>query len=740
MFSSTSSFGSDFKFGAGNAATPFAFGITQTPVQTAESSKSSPFSNLPSSGNTSQFGNNNFNSAGNELVRVDDESDDHEKESVFDENGAFTYTLHDAPIAAGQLGNWQSRQRTLKYKLCLLSNSGIAWIDRKRAVAVPVYPDEMKLFPAEIPDSTVDESYVQFVYDVHKLYLSLVEEDQNAEENILSKYTTLFLQTLDSLRRRVYDARLSDAYTVCHCLFASYFVDPSQARAESVMDWVNQYDPQPPIEDTRQIMTTPMPVGQPGYWELVFRLALRGLLRQAWGCIKESGIVVTDNDTRSAIERMMEILESAPKGERAFRNHRQWRAEVIIFCDNVTKLADHRLRRGLSTLANILRGDTDTVLTLSTSWQEATAALFLYRDPSPNRLSEFFQIAREKFPVDVTIEAEVACAAIMASDISKALSVSEQLDVCVAAHMADFCDRQGMLDDFYSLGSVDLPTLRDYLFVSHGITCCANPDTWFVGATYLRDTDTTEGLAIIKESITHVFPDSETTLTALINLCGELQFENEAEQIMVSWSKLQLSRKEVGDALLSLNQFGNKLEVRAVVLQLLEESLLYGLSMPEDTLLQMISSPRSCPDMIRDFIVPFAIYWKFKDFISKNDVSEAAQYLISLIQFKHLPGQFFGVLLGELLPLIDRDVPRILSSVELGGVMNAIYDWERRKVEYKEGLEFLDKAIEIARSNSKNLTDDDWRRNYMDCSAKDVVKILRAKLVQEVSRSYLEGE
>ncbi|KAK9370186.1 Nup85 nucleoporin-domain-containing protein [Lipomyces kononenkoae] len=672
-------------------------------------------------------------------VYKDDEDVEDEEDDV------FTYTLQDAPIAAGRLQDWRDRGRTLKFRLSPLHNNGIAWIDERSVDGggeVHVAPEEMRIFPAEIPDSALSDEYIKFVKDAHELYRALSNADQidgaiDPSENILPKYATTFLQILDVARRRIFDERLSEAYVVCHCLFAAYFVDPTITRAEAVMDWLNQSDPRPTTEETSDIMTTAVPYNEPGFWELVHKLALRGLFLQCSNCLKEANMLHSDSESKKALQTATSILETAPKGTKAFEGHRQWRAHAIAFGENCTKLSDTKLRKGLITLANILRGDNDTILALSESWQEVTAALFLFHDPAPSRLSEYCQVAVAQFPVDFTIISEAGCAAVIAGDIPKALSVLEQLDVCVAAHIADFCDRQRMLDDFYNIETLDLPPFRDWLFMAHGITCCATPGTWFIGATYLKDTEGTQGLSIIKESITHVYPDNEATLTELLGICKELQFDNEAREIVIAWSKLQLSRNQVGSAIEWLDSIGNSFEIRAITWQLLESTLLNGLTLPDDILQRFLVSPRLCPGMIRELIAPYATYFAFKNHLNEGDVVEAAQYLASLLQFGFLPGRFFGPLLGELLPLLSRSQPRTLPTNELIAIMNSLYQWEKDPQKYNEGVQFLAKTLDAAREVTE-LAGDDWRVEYANIPAKEVIKLVRSKLVSEVSRAYLE--
>ncbi|KAK9376883.1 Nup85 nucleoporin-domain-containing protein [Lipomyces chichibuensis] len=669
-----------------------------------------------------------------------------EEEVKDDDDTVFTYTLQDAPIAAGRLRDWQDRKRTLKFRLPPLYNNGIAWIDGKKLDGgdqVPIVPEEMKIFPTEIPDSAFSDEYTKFVIDSHELYRALSDADQIGEpmdpsENILPKYATTFLQILDAARRRIFDERLSEAYVVCHCLFASYFADPGITRAEAIMDWLNQYDPRPTTEETRDIMTTPVPYDEPGFWELVQKLALRGLFFQCSNCLKEAGIPYIDPESNRALQTATSILETAPKGAKAFEGHRQWRARAIAFGEKCAKLSDVKLRRGLIALANILRGDSDTILALSESWQEATASLFLFHDPAPSRLSEYYQMAVAEFPVDLTVISEAGCAAVIAGDIPKALSVAERLDVCVAAHIADFCDRQRMLDEFYNVDTLELPPFRDWLFMAHAINCCANPGTWLVGAAYLKDTEGIEGLSIIRESITHVYLDTEATLTELLDLCKELQFDSEARQIVMAWSKLQLSRNQVGSAIEWLDYIGNSLEIRAITWQLLESHLLKGLTLPDAILQRYLLSPHLCPAMIREFIAPYATYFAFKIHLNEGDIVEAAQYLASLIQFAFLPDRFFGALLGELLPLLDRSQPRALPTSELIAIMNSLYQWEKDSRKYTEGIQFLAKSLSVTRE-AADMAEDDWRVEYANVSAKEVIKLVRSKLVTEVSRAYLEG-
>lgn len=264
------------------------------------------------------------------------------------------------------------------------------------------------------------------------------------------------------------------------------------------MNWVNQYIPRPSNEETRVIMTSMSPVSQPGFWDLVHLTATRGLFLQCSNCLKQSGIVAPDVRSHGVLQSAISVLESAPKGAQAFMAHRQWRARAITFGDDAARLSDSSLRNGLTTLSKILRGDIDTIFAFAETWQEATASLFLLHDPSPARLTEYFEMATQEFPVDSTLLVDEGCAALFANNIPKALVCAEGLDICVAAHMADFCDRQRMLDDFFDVETIDRPSIRDYLFIKHAEMCFSTSEMVFVGVAYLRDTEVDESITLIR--------------------------------------------------------------------------------------------------------------------------------------------------------------------------------------------------------------------------------------------------
>lgn len=212
---------------------------------------------------------------------------------------------------------------------------------------------------------------------------------------------------------------LCDASLLAECLFAVHFVSPEKSRAEGVMEWLNRSDPRPSQEETKEIMTMTVPYDHPEYWSFVQKLAIRGLFLQCASSLEKGAIPLTDPVSMQAVQSAIYVLQSAPRSPNFESSHRKWRAEVLIACERAAKIQDARLQRGLSTFFDILKGDSDTILALSETWQEATAALMLLHDPSPSRLEEYFLKAADSLPVDETLVWESGCAAVMTGDIAK---------------------------------------------------------------------------------------------------------------------------------------------------------------------------------------------------------------------------------------------------------------------------------------------------------------------------------
>ncbi|KAK9448714.1 Nup85 nucleoporin-domain-containing protein [Limtongia smithiae] len=716
-----------------------------TPLPAFGSSSSFSFGQPLRTSSAPGFG---FDASANTSAATDADGDAYEDEDEGLSDNEDEECMTDAPIARGSMETFKRRQRTLKYALAPLCTEGIAWIDTKGSTAsvASILEEELKVYPCEIPYSISTPEYNAFVEESHQLFtrLSSAAMSTSYGQNILPQYATQFLQIVDSWRRRINDAQLDAAYSICCCLFACFFPDPAVTRAEAVMGWLNQDNPRPTMEETSDIMRSRKPAEEPGFWDFIYKLAMRGLFLQCSNSLQQAGIVKLDAEARSVLQQAITVLETAPKGAERLQEYRNWRARAISFGDAATHLIEPTLRKSLTTLSSILRGDTDTILALAESWQEATAALFLLHDPSPKRLAEYFETATDTFPVDTTTLADTGCAAVISSDIVKALSIVLPLDACVAAHMGDFCDRQRMLDDFYNIDTLDLPSFRDYLFLSHGEICCMRSGLWFVGVAYLKEVEAREGVAIIKQTISHVYIDSSQTLANLMEVCKELNLIEEREQIVMAWGKLQLAAKNAGSALQWLNEIGNAMEIRNTAWRLLENSLLRGISVPDPILSNYLASPQLCPDLIREFIAPYAIYYTYRTQLAEQNFEDAARNLASLISFPFLPGKFLGVLLAELVRFIGHregssgQSPLLLSTPELGGILTSLYRWEKDAAKVKSGMEFLDTALALSREAKPQFAPDDWRHGFPTQTASEVVAIARNRLVKGISRAYLE--
>ncbi|KAK9461560.1 Nup85 nucleoporin-domain-containing protein [Lipomyces oligophaga] len=669
--------------------------------------------------------------------------------------------LEGAPIENGKLDEFRRRQRTLKFAMAPLMLEGAAWIDYthgfKPGTRPDVLPEELTIYPSSIPDCPTSLEYCAFLREVYENYQNTREAAFRASslsgsaESIV-QYTTRFLSILDSWRRRIDEVDLSDCYTICHCLFAVYFDHESMSRAEAVMDWLNQSDPRPTNEEARDIMTTPNPSHLKGFWSLIHTSASRGLFIQCANCLRHGGFQNIEASISSLLQASITILETAPKGARAFiEHHRQWRAQAITIEGDTSRIVasqelsqqDSRIATGIITLMKLVRGDMDTILAQVDTWQECTAALFLLHDPTPSRLEEYFKVATETFTIDFTLASEEGCAAVFSSDLAQVFASAEEMDVCVAAHMADFCERIGMLDDFVDAESLSRPSIRDYLALRHGQACCSRPGLWSLGFEYLRDTEVSEGFALIRQLVTRIYPSDEQTVTQLLAVCEELGYDSERSTIIISWSKQLLSKGQVGTALMWLSDNGSVNELASIVWNLFEQALIrpaQPVDEPDPVLKEFMLAPSHAPDGIRDLIAPYAIYYQFRKLTLSDsviDVQEPARMLSALIQFSYLPPTYLPSLIVQLTPLLVRTPfrQRALVPADAVAVMTAMYKIEQDKPKFEAGMTFLQKVLAGVSKEGEDET-----AIYFVRKARAAWQTVRNALIMEVSRGYLEGE
>ncbi|KAK9473076.1 nucleoporin Nup85-like protein, partial [Dipodascopsis tothii] len=652
----------------------------------------------------------------------------------------------DAPIAAGNLKVWQDSGRTLKFIQHPLLYRGVAWIAHKQAPHAPAFAEETKLYPADVGSQIYSATYSKFVADAHEVFLKVGEMDPVSggapvaapSATYFSTYARMFVQLLRAACRSMPDLDgLVDATGLAECVFAVHFVHPDQHRAESVMEWVNRSDPQPTQDETRDIMTTQVPHDHPGYWGFVQKLAMRGLFVQCASSLEQGGVSAADPAAAKAVAAAARVLRAAPRGPGFEQQHRRWRSEVLALADTVAAVADARVRRGLTGFADILRGDTKTILAVAETWQEAVGALLLLHDPAPGRIEEYFAAATEALPVDETLVWESGCAAAMAGDIARALARAEELDVCVAAHLADFCDRQGLLDDFFDEAALNLPTFRDWLMLKHGENCCSNPATYFVGVDYLQDTDCADGVAMICKTITAVPLTAQDTVTRLLAICRELGLADAYDVICTTWSRRQLQAGDVGGALVSLDAAGKAPQIRAVVWDLLEEGLVYGAAEPDAVLGAMLAAPDACPPLVRECLAPYAVFHEFVAARADGRAAEAGHLLASLVQFPYMPPAIVGLFVGEWLTLLDKTCAAAVAVDDLVATLNVLYVWQKDSLGACRAT--IDRALGAARDGL--VTDPaDWRLRFADrvASPDDLIKTFRIAAAHKIARAFLD--
>lgn len=219
---------------------------------------------------------------------------------------------------------------------------------------------------------------------------------------------------------------------------------------------------------------------------------------------------------------------------------------------------------------------------------------------------------------------------------------------------------------------------------------------------------------------------------------------------------MQLARGDIGSALMTLEAADKPFEIRSIVWELLENSLLYGecnnrtigtnrlifslgLHQPDSVLHELLSSPRACPDIVRECLAPYAIFYEFKKLQGGEMLSEAASLLSSLIQFAYLPGRFVGLLIGEWLPLLDNQNSVSLKVEDVVGTLNVLYKWQNDHERFAKGIDMLNMQLQIVR-DGYIFDKDDWKVRYKDDIAKpeDVIQIFRTASARKISRAFLE--
>lgn len=648
--------------------------------------------------------------------------------------------LPEAPIKESLLDQFLSNNRTLAFELNPATNDGIAWIapqDISKSKELPIQKQESKLYPVFVPGLNYTEEYRSLIIDSFNSLQEILKISFNRNLDMrfspaISRIVENYIESINAIEAN--NQKLADANNIIRCFQAVCFQADNQNKiARPFMSWVNFANVNPATELLPEIMSSNKPLEHPMFWQCLCGLALRNLFDLAVQALQSVLPAFADAQASLCVQHIIKLLESY-NSESEPHIFRLWKDEVLHGLQSASYIQDLELRHNITALLRILSGDRNTILGISTSWFEAIAAFFCYIDPTRLRLEEYYEIAVEQLPVDVTVAWEEGCAAVMTGQYFLAIEKIESLDPFAATVICESCEAKGLMDSYADNSFTDV---RNWLLINFAKLCISDLELLGVGIDLLQLIQTNEAREIFAEFIPRVDFKSPEDANLAIHAAHAFALPEVARIL----NKITAKKMEAqGSYVEALIHFETSKDIKALVhvaWKLFEDVLISGV--PSDNLI-LVDAVNNTLDFeisptVRNALAPYAVLAKTFEFLNDNASSQAARHVAALFKFPYMPVKYLGLLFLLAGRLLDRKQPRVFNTSELVLMMKALDKWEddANAKQRAIGLELVEECVVQAGDEEA------WEKLKKEIQSGLMFSEFRMKLAKEVSRAFLEG-
>lgn len=647
--------------------------------------------------------------------------------------------LPEAPIQEGLLGQFLSNNRTLAFKMNPASNEGVAWVapqDIRKKNEFPIQLEETKVYPTFIPGFNYTEQYQEFISASYGCLQEILSISLNrtsdmrfssAIADIVDRYMD-FINTFGPENQK-----LADANNIIRCFHAVCFQADNQNKiASSFMNWVNCANVNPATEMLAEIMSGSKPLNHPMFWQCVCSLVLRNLTDLATQCFQAVLPQFVDGQASLCIQQIIHLLQNYDS-EREPHIFRAWKDQTLHCLQNALHIGDLELRQNITVLLQILSGDTNTIIEISSSWFEAIAAFFCYIDPTRLKLEEYYEIAVDHLPVDSTVAWEEGCSAVLTGQYFLAIEKIESLDPFAATVICESCEAKGIMDGYTDSS---FTSVRNWLLINFAKLCLADTEVYAVGIELLQLIQTAEAREIFAEYIPRVDFESPEDVNIAIHAALAFELPEIARMLNKITAKKMEAQGSYVEALIHLDTSKDTKALVQVAWKLFEEVLISGDLTDNEILMDAVNNTLDfeISPAVRNALAPYAVLAKAIVFVNENASSQAAQHIAALFKFPYMPLKYLGLLFLLATTLLDRSKPRVFSTSQIVLMMKALDKWEdsANEKEQQVGIELVKKCV-LGRDEVA------WEGMKKEIDSGLMFSVFRVKLAKEVSRAFLEG-
>lgn len=448
-----------------------------------------------------------------------------------------------------------------------------------------------------------------------------------------------------------------------------------------------------------EIVREEQPEHHPLYWDTVYRLVLQGQIDQV-----RRLLTFHSSKHNKAFVSMDDLLKKMPL-QTVFRGHsivefdmkwRHWRDE----CERRLEEGEFSSYVNLENIAKILSGN-DEVFSefrdLCETWYHMLVSKLLYQNPTIKGfdLQYHIQWCLDEYRSNTRIgELDNILLSALEFDIHQVIKDCSAVfsNWWFVAHLTDLLQNCGQLDSHkLQFGS----NLREFLLLEYATSLMSHKSLWIVGVSYL-DHCPEFGRKYLEHFMETISIESEKKAQKLLHICQERNMVDQAKSICKVMGMRHLQHKRLGAA---LTWFLKSKDV-ALATVIAEKFLFEYSENGSFSNLDLIDNLG--PSMLLSNRLTFlGKYREFHKLYKESEFVLAGELLLSLLQARLAPKQFWITLLVDAIPLLEAEEV-IFSSSQTFDLMHCLEELMR---EFKDvGVREKEKLALLRLALTRNLS------------------------------------
>ncbi|KAJ1828628.1 Nucleoporin nup85 [Coemansia sp. RSA 2599] len=597
----------------------------------------------------------------------------------------------------GRQAEWTKQNRTLTFSIHPL--------DSKLALAVAgklprekldrdvrVFEQDQRVTICGV--ATVPDERLPFINDTHAVFVALqrlVSEgsadslDQGAGgiEEIL-RMSSLYREAMLRQVRVLQEVTATNEFieeeietfqsmhAIWHLFEIIYLATVAPGLSTSVvpyfMEWLNTNFPAPSVEEGRRIAegspTADELAERDGLWPYLKKLAIRGHVSILANMLEKlaSSKLLSPAAARwagaiSEASRKMPLGSNEETTGSFNARWKRWNEDVRNIATSIKSLLNSDKKsvdgdlalESLFAIAEILRGNVDTISAESELWQDILGAVMLYSEPTAqaSRLPSLASVVVEQYESGAFTELDRALVALLNHDLPEFLPLCSHIDDWLSAHIADLMEHISIMDVCRRVFSVDP---REHYILALCETYIGHENLWRVGLDYLGLCKTRAGISVMEEYAMRVTIDSDRKAEQVLRVCDKYKLKTARDRIHRQLGRQKWQRGRLGAAIGHFAKVADSSSISLVCDQLWNEYLGSGKLTYGSVIDGVLAT-----GLKHDRVQFLSRYRDFHECYRSAEYVQAGKILLSILVSEIAPPHAVADLLVDSIPLLEGD-------------------------------------------------------------------------------------